>query len=198
MYAIRSYYARLPAGLLPAELAARLASDEHQGHSGVVVLREGTVIGLLLLRDELRADARASLAELQALGIHCLMLTGDNPSAAAAIAGQLGIDFRAGLLPEDKVAAVAELSRNGLAAMVGDGINDAPAMKQARLGIAMGTGTDVAREAADIALTHNRLSELPRLVALARATHGNIRQNIAIAMGLKGLFLVTSLRNNFV
>ncbi len=184
---------RLPAGQLPAALAGRLASDEHEGHSGVAVLRDDNVIGLLLLRDALRPDARASLAELQAQGIRCLMLTGDNPAAAAAIAGQLGIDFRAGLLPQDKVAAIAALNQQGLTAMVGDGINDAPAMKQSRMGIAMGTGTDVAREAADIALTHNRLSELPRLVALARATHGNIRQNIAIALGLKGVFMITTL-----
>ena len=121
------------------------------------------------------------------------MLTGDNPRAAAAIAGELGIDFRAGLLPEDKVAAVTALNQQQPVAMVGDGINDAPAMKAATIGIAMGGGSDVALETADAALTHNRLTGLAAMIRLSRATHANIRQNIALALGLKAVFLVTTL-----
>jgi hypothetical protein len=122
-----------------------------------------------------------------------VILTGDNPRAAAAIAGELGLEFRAGLLPADKVEAVTALNAAAPLAMVGDGINDAPAMKAATIGIAMGSGTDVALETADAALTHNRLTGLAQMISLARATHANIRQNIAIALGLKGIFLVTTL-----
>ncbi|THD39347.1 HAD-IC family P-type ATPase, partial [Pantoea sp. R102] len=136
---------------------------------------------------------RSALAALQALGIRSVMLTGDNPRAAAAIAAELGISYRAGLLPADKVAAVRELGEQQPLAMVGDGINDAPAMKAATLGIAMGSGTDVALEAADAALTQNNLAILPRTVQLARRTRAIIRQNIALALGLKAIFLVTTL-----
>ena len=87
-----------------------------------------------------------------------MILTGDNPRAAAAIAGELGLDFKAGLLPADKVSAVTELNSHAPLAMIGDGINDAPAMKASTIGIAMGSGTDVALETADAALTHNRLT----------------------------------------
>ena len=116
---------------------------------------EAQPLGLLALQDLLREEARSALAAPQALGIRSVMLTGDNPRAAAAIAAELGISFRAGLLPADKVAAVRELGEQQPLAMVGDGINDAPAMKAATLGIAMGSGTDVALEAADAALTQN-------------------------------------------
>jgi Cd2+/Zn2+-exporting ATPase len=134
-----------------------------------------------------------AVAALHHLGVQSVMLTGDNPRAAAAIAQELGMDYRASLLPADKVNAVNELNANAPLAMVGDGINDAPAMKAATIGIAMGSGTDVALETADAALTHNRLTELASMISLARATHNNIRQNITIALGLKGIFLVTTL-----
>ncbi|HED2356238.1 TPA: HAD-IC family P-type ATPase, partial [Serratia marcescens] len=100
---------------------------------------------------------------------------------------------RAGLLPEDKVTAVTELSELRPTAMIGDGINDAPAMKASSIGIAMGSGTDVALETADAALTHNRLVGVAEMIRISRATHANIRQNITIALGLKGVFLITSL-----
>ena len=121
------------------------------------------------------------------------MLTGDNPRSAAAISGKVGMQYKASLLPSDKVSYVQELSQQSHVAMVGDGINDAPAMKTAHVGIAMGGGTDVALETADSALTHNRLTELPAMIELSQATINNIRQNVALALGLKGVFLVTSL-----
>lgn len=121
------------------------------------------------------------------------MLTGDNPLAAKSIAKKIGLDYRAGLLPEDKVNAIITLSKTDHTLMVGDGINDAPAMKAANVGIAMGNGTDVALETADAALTHNRLTGLAEIIMLSRATRANIRQNITIALGLKAIFLVTSL-----
>ncbi|EHC74173.1 Lead, cadmium, zinc and mercury transporting ATPase [Salmonella enterica subsp. enterica serovar Montevideo str. S5-403] len=172
----------------------------------VLVLRNETVLGVLALQDTLRDDARDAIRELHQLGVNGVILTGDNPRAAAAIAGELDLAFKAGLLPEDKVRAVTALNQQAPLAMVGDGINDAPAMKAASIGIAMGSGTDVALETADAALTHNHLrglaqrqtptsifGGLAQMITLARATHANIRQNITIALGLKAIFLVTTL-----
>ena len=184
---------KVPAGLLNDAERKQIEQQEARGQTVVVVLRDNAIIGTLALQDTLRDDAKAAVAELHALGITGVILTGDNPRAAAAIAGELGLEFRAGLLPEDKVSAVRALNEAAPLAIVGDGINDAPAMKAATLGIAMGSGTDVALESADAALTHNRLSGLGQMIRLARATHRNIRQNIAIALGLKGIFLVTTL-----
>lgn len=161
--------------------------------NALLVMRGETLLGILALRDTLRDDARQAVDALHQLGVQGVILTGDNPRAAAAIASELGLEFRAGLLPADKVNAVIALNADAPLAMVGDGINDAPAMKAATIGIAMGSGTDVALETADAALTHNRLTGLAQMISLARATHANIRQNIAIALGLKGIFLVTTL-----
>ena len=166
---------------------------EGEGKTLVVAVRNGTPVGLIAWRDNLRDDTHTAIKDLKAMGIHTVMLTGDNPRAAAAIAGEIDIDYRAGLLPADKVNEVQLANQSAKVAMVGDGINDAPAMKTASIGIAMGGGTDVALETADAALTHNRVSELPVMIALSRATLANIHQNIVIALGLKGVFLVTTL-----
>ncbi|WAH50733.1 Zn(II)/Cd(II)/Pb(II) translocating P-type ATPase ZntA [Pseudescherichia vulneris] len=166
---------------------------EQAGQTVVAVTQDGVAKGILALRDTLRDDAKEAVAALHKLGVQGVILTGDNPRAAAAIAGELGLEFKAGLLPADKVKAVTALNAHTPLAMVGDGINDAPAMKAATIGIAMGSGTDVALETADAALTHSRLSGLAEMISLARATHANIRQNIAIALGLKAVFLVTTL-----
>ena len=166
---------------------------EQTGQTVVTVMQNGVAKGMLALRDTLRDDAKEAVAALHQLGVQGVILTGDNPRAAAAIAGELGLAFKAGLLPADKVSAVTELNAHAPLAMVGDGINDAPAMKASTIGIAMGSGTDVALETADAALTHNRLTGLAQMIALARATRANIRQNIGIALGLKGIFLVTTL-----
>ncbi|MNG68773.1 Lead, cadmium, zinc and mercury-transporting ATPase [compost metagenome] len=185
--------AKLAAGLLSQQGSQQVEQLENAGKTAVVVLEDGVPIGLLALRDTLRSDAKQAIAELKALGINGVMLTGDNPRAAAAIATELGLDYRAGLLPEDKVRAVTELSELRPTAMIGDGINDAPAMKASSIGIAMGSGTDVALETADAALTHNRLVGVAEMIRISRATHANIRQNITIALGLKGVFLITTL-----
>lgn len=166
---------------------------EQTGQTVVTVMQDGVAKGMLALRDTLRDDAKEAVATLHQLGVQGVILTGDNPRAAAAIAGELGLDFKAGLLPADKVSAVTELNSHAPLAMIGDGINDAPAMKASTIGIAMGSGTDVALETADAALTHNRLTGLAQMISLARATRANIRQNISIALGLKGIFLVTTL-----
>ena len=184
---------KLSAESLNAEWQQRITQQEDEGQTVIVVLRQGKLLGTLAMRDTLRSDARVAVSALNALGVKGIMLTGDNPRAAAAIASELGIDYRASLLPADKVNIVNELGKSAPLAMVGDGINDAPAMKAATMGIAMGSGTDVALETADAAITHNRLTELPRMITIARATHATIRQNISIALGLKLVFLVTTL-----
>lgn len=178
---------------LNSEWQGKVEALEAEGKTVVVTLEDSRVIGLTALQDTLRNDATDAMHMLKALNVNAVMLTGDNPRAASAIANQLGMEYRAGLLPEDKVTAVMELNRNHNAMMVGDGINDAPAMKASSIGVAMGSGTDVALETADAALTHNRLTGLAEIIALSRATRKIIRENIAIALGLKGVFLVTSL-----
>ncbi len=179
--------------LLTAEWLAQFDELESSGKTAVAVLENEKFIGVVALRDTLRTDAKQAIDALKKLGIQGVMLTGDNPRAAAAIASELGIDYRTGLLPADKVQAVMALNATHPTVMVGDGINDAPAMKAASIGIAMGSGTDVALETADAALTHNRLTGLAEIILLSRAANANIRQNITIALGLKGIFLVTTL-----
>ncbi|SFU36402.1 zinc/cadmium/mercury/lead-transporting ATPase [Xenorhabdus koppenhoeferi] len=185
--------ARLPENTLSAEWKQRVSELESSGKTAVAVMQDEQFMGLVAMQDTLRQDAIDAIRTLKKQGINAVMLTGDNPRAAAAIASQLEIDYRAGLLPEDKVKAVTELNQKHRTMMVGDGINDAPAMKAASIGVAMGSGTDVALETADAALTHNRLTGLPEIIALSRTTHYNIRQNITIALGLKAIFLITSL-----
>ncbi|WP_345887579.1 zinc/cadmium/mercury/lead-transporting ATPase [Shewanella algae] len=186
---------RLPS--LAPELRQRVTELEQQGQTLVVLCdaEQGLLrpVAIIALRDQLRAEAAEAIAKLRRLGIDSIMLTGDNPRTAKAIAEELAIDWRAGLLPEDKVSEVAALAERRNVAMTGDGINDAPAMKRARIGIAMGGGTDAALETADAALTHNQLGGVAAMIHLARATLSNIRQNIALALGLKAIFLVTSL-----
>ena len=121
------------------------------------------------------------------------MLTGDNPRTAAAIAGALGLDYRAELMPQDKVSAIKTMAAQGGVMMVGDGINDAPALASASVGVAMGSGTDVALETADAAILRNRVTDVAAQIRLARATMANIRQNVTLALGLKAVFLVTTL-----
>ena len=174
--------------LLPA-----IQQLEGQGNTVVVVLKDSILQGIIALGDTLRQDAEATVTALRQQHINSIMLTGDNERAAGAIAGRVGADFRAELLPADKVSAIEALKQKGDIAMVGDGINDAPAFKAAGVGIAMGQGTDVALETADAVLTHERLSTIPGVIQLARATRANIRQNITLALGLKVIFLITTM-----
>ena len=185
---------------LDTDVVSQVEILEGEGKTVVVALElkhqaesAATVIGLIAWQDTLRSDAKLAIERLNDLGIQSIMLTGDNPRSAAAISSKIGMQYKASLLPSDKVTYVEELSKQSHVAMVGDGINDAPAMKTANVGIAMGGGTDVALETADSALTHNRLTELPAMIELSQATMNNIRQNVALALGLKGVFLVTSL-----
>ncbi|HHY02448.1 MAG TPA: HAD-IC family P-type ATPase, partial [Paracoccus sp.] len=182
------------AGVLGVQDQARAAELEAEGSTVVAVYRPDRLIGLIAMRDAPRADAAKAISQLRTMGINAVMLTGDNPRTAATVAGGLGMDYRAGLMPQDKLTAIRDMDRAaGPVMMVGDGINDAPALKQARVGVAMGSGTDVALETADAAILRDRVTDVPALIALARATMGNIRQNVAIALGLKAVFLITTI-----
>ncbi len=179
---------------LSTEQTDRVTSLNGEGKTVSVLLADDQVAGIIALRDEPRADAVEGLKALAAAGIKTVMLTGDNRSTAEAIGRTLGIEPRGELLPQDKQRIVGELQRKGeVVAKVGDGINDAPALAAADVGIAMGGGTDVALETADAAVLHGRVLDIARMVELSKATMGNIRQNVTIALGLKAVFLVTTI-----
>lgn len=176
------------------EVGAQIAELSGMGKTVAVLLAGGTVAGLIAMRDEPRADAAAGLSALRALGAEVVMLTGDNARTAAAIGETLAISVRADLLPQDKMAIIDQLRADGrIVAKVGDGINDAPALAAAHVGIAMGGGTDIALETADAAVLHGRVVDVANMIALSRAAMANIRQNITIALGLKAVFLVTTI-----
>ena len=184
-------------GLCSPEIESWLERWEQEGRTVVIVGSTTQVLGLIGIADQIRPEAPSALQQLRRLGVENLvMLTGDNRGTARAIAERLGIDqYRAELLPVDKVSAVQELVRqSGHVGMVGDGVNDAPAMASANIGIAMGAaGTDAALETADLVLMSDDLNRLPFAIRLSRATLGTIRQNIAVALGLKALFLVLAI-----
>lgn len=172
---------------------ARTSALETEGKSVSVVIVSNKVIGLIALRDEPRADAIEGIKRIMALGLKPIMLTGDNRANAEAVGQILGIDVKAELLPEDKLAVIKDRAIDGGIAKVGDGINDAPALAAATVGIAMGSGTDVALDAADAAVLNNRVSDVATLISLSRQTMSVIRQNVALALGLKAVFLVTTI-----
>lgn len=179
-------------GALSSTAAAQATAMESEGKT-VVVLYTGTALALIGLRDEPRQDAQETIRQLRSLGVTPIILTGDNQRTAAAIAAMLHTDYEAELLPEQKQQTIRELAARGPVMMVGDGINDAPALKQATVGVAIGSGTDVALETADAAILRNCITDIPALIRLARSTMSNIRQNVSIALGLKGVFLVTTI-----
>ncbi|MCO5071521.1 MAG: cadmium-translocating P-type ATPase [Rhizobiaceae bacterium] len=183
--------ARVP---LTAETRERIAALNDAGKTVSVLVAGDTVAGAIAMRDEPRADAADGLKALSDREIGIVMLTGDNSRTARAIGERLGLEVRAQLLPEDKQRIVGELRESGkIVAKVGDGINDAPALAAADVGIAMGGGTDVALETADAAILHGRVTDVANMIDLSNAAMSNIRQNITIALGLKAVFLVTTI-----
>ena len=173
---------------------AQIEALQNEGKTVSVLFDEQSreVLGLVALRDELRDDAVEGIAQLKAMGVRAIMLTGDNRLTAQALASHLDIEWKAELLPEDKLRLLNEMKDKAKIAMIGDGINDAPALATADVGIAMGGGTDVAIETADVALLKSRVTDVAHLVALSRATMSNIHQNVIFALGLKGIFLITT------
>jgi Cd2+/Zn2+-exporting ATPase len=184
-------------GLCSDDLEARLSALEKQGKTVILLAKaEGEVMGLFAVADTVKDTSREAIAELHALGIKTIMLTGDNVHTAKAIAGQVGIDeARGDLLPEDKLKVIeSKLIQDGTVGMVGDGINDAPALARASIGFAMGAaGTGTAIETADVALMDDDLRKLPRFVRLSRQTHALLVQNIVLALGIKAVFLILTL-----
>ena len=165
---------------------------EEEGKTAVAVFRAKTPLGLIAMREEPRDDAKDAVRQLKAMGVGAVILTGDNPRTAAAIAGGLGMEFQADMMPEDKLKFIKTMHDEGGVMMIGEGINDAPALKQANVGVAMGSGTDGALETADAAILRDRVTDIPAVIRLSRAAMANIRQNVTIALGLKAVFLMTS------
>ena len=182
-------------GLSSDEVADAFNRASENGMSSVALADTFGVLAVFVMADEIKADTRSGLAQLKAEGITPWLLTGDNERAAHALAGKLGLEnVNADLLPEAKLARIRELQGQGLTAMVGDGINDAPALAQADIGIAMGVrGTDSAIEAADIAVMDDRISSVATLVRLSRMTHSVLVQNIAFALGIKIIFTILAI-----
>jgi Cd2+/Zn2+-exporting ATPase len=183
-------------GRCSSALEARLDHLERQGKTVVMLVDDTQVLALFIVADTVKDSSRAAIAELHALGIRTLMLTGDNPHTAQAIGDQVGIaEVRGNQLPQDKLAAVAELTdRGNVVGMVGDGINDAPALARADIGFAMGAlGTDTAIETADVALMDDDLHKLAAFVRLSHATHRVLVQNIVLAIGIKVAFLALAI-----
>ena len=150
-----------------------------QGKTPLYFAADGRVLGLIAVADVIKEDSPRAVRELQNMGIHVVMLTGDNERTARAIGAQAGVDeVIAGVLPDGKEQVIRDLQRRGKVAMVGDGINDAPALTRADMGIAIGAGADVAIDAADIVLMKSRLSDVPAAIRLSRATLRNIHENL--------------------
>ena len=186
-------------GQCSAALEALLERHERAGRTVTLLATPDRVIALFAVADTIKPSSREAIASLQALGITPVMLSGDNQATASAVADEAGIaQARGNLLPEDKLAAIKALREElGPVAMAGDGINDAPALAQADIGVAMGAaGTDTAMEAADIVVMNDDLRRIAETVRLSRATHAVLWQNIVLALGIKAVFLVLALYGN--
>ena len=180
-------------GLCSAQIEARPRTTRDPGPHRHLARIAGAVLAIYAVADTIKPGSREALAESHSLGVSSAMLTGDNTATAQTIAKQAGIDdARGNLLPEDKLAAIEDLrKRYGPVAMTGDGINDAPALARADIGIAMGAaGTDIAMEAADVVIMNDDLRRIPEAIRLSRRTHAVFKQNILLALGIKCVFLV--------
>ncbi|MEO6361935.1 MAG: heavy metal translocating P-type ATPase [Caldimonas sp.] len=174
-------------------IEAELAGLEQQGRTVTLLAGASGVLALFAVADTIKESSRQAVAELKALGVTPVMLTGDNAATARTIAAQAGIDdARGDLLPEDKLAVIKDLRTGfGAAGMTGDGINDAPALAEADIGFAMGgAGTDIAMEAADVVVMNDDLRRIPETIRLSRRTHAVLWQNITLALGIKAVFMV--------
>lgn len=167
----------------------------HESDTVVYVARNGKYLGRIVIGDTVKKDSAAAIAELKANGVHTVMLTGDNKATAESVAREVGVDeFRAELMPQDKVSITEKyLGRKNKTAFVGDGINDAPVLMRADVGVAMGgIGSDSAIEAADVVLMHDSLSALPKAKRIAKKTMRIVKENIIFSLGVKAAVLVLS------
>jgi Cd2+/Zn2+-exporting ATPase len=182
-------------GLCSPALEEKLFALEKQGKSVVLLLDSSGPLALFAVADTVKETSREAIRQLHELGVKTLMLTGDNVHTAQAIAAQVGIDeARGDLLPTDKLQAIEDLYKQGhRVGMVGDGINDAPALARAEIGFAMAAaGTDTAIETADVALMDDDLRKIPAFISLSRNTASILKQNIALALVIKAIFLAVT------
>jgi Cd2+/Zn2+-exporting ATPase len=180
-------------GQCDAALEAQLRVHESAGRTVTLLAGATGVLGIFAVADTIKPGAAQAVRELAALGVHPVMLTGDNATTARSIAAQAGIDdARGDLLPTDKLAILEQLQRqHGATAMIGDGINDAPALAQSDLGFAMGAaGTDTAMESADVVIMNDDLQRVAETIRLSRRTSAVLWQNIGLALGIKAVFFV--------
>lgn len=178
------------------DIEARCAEHERQGRSVTLLADDRGVLALFAVADTVKPSSKEAVAELRALGVLPVMLSGDNPTTARAIGAEVGIDeIQAGLLPEDKLGAIHALQqKHGPTAMAGDGINDAPALAKADIGFAMGAaGTDIAMEAADVVVMNDDLRRIAETIRLSRRTHAVLWQNISFAIGIKAVFMALAI-----
>lgn len=183
-------------GIRDETAEAALKMLESEGKTAITIASPSAVLAVIGVADTVRETSRQAIGELHAMGVRTVMLTGDNQQTANMIAKNVGIDdARGSLLPEDKLAAIdAELSAHGTVGMVGDGINDAPALAKSSIGFAMGAaGTDTAIETADVALMDDDLRKIPEFIRLSRKTGAILKQNIVVALGIKAVFMVLAL-----
>ena len=183
-------------GQCSAYLESVLAQHEQAGRTVTVLASAEGVLGVFAVADTIKPGARQAVTALKALGVKPVLLSGDNVAVAQLMAQQAGMDEAQGqLLPQDKLAAIESLRQtHGPVAMVGDGINDAPALARSDIGIAMGAaGTDIAMEAADVVIMNDDLGRIPELIRLSQRTHSVLWQNIALALGIKAVFLILAL-----
>ncbi len=175
---------------VPTELQAAVARSDERGQSAVVVIIDGRAAAVIAMADKVRDSARVAIQQLHALGITPVMITGDAEAVARTVAAELGIErYHARVLPQDKARLVRDLKQEGPTAFVGDGINDAPALLEADLGIAIGAGTNVAIESADLVLVEDDPADVAHALMLARATHRKMIQNLAWATGYNAIAL---------
>ena len=179
------------------QLEAQIEAFEQQGKTVVLFAKDQQVLALVAVADTVKATSAEAIQSLKAMGVKTLMLSGDNPHTVQAIAAQVGMnDAKGNLLPEDKLNLVASYAETSHIGMVGDGINDAPALARANIGFAMGAmGTDVAIETADVALMDDDLRKIPSFIALSTKTHQILVQNISLALITKAVFLILTLLN---
>ncbi|MDE2429076.1 MAG: heavy metal translocating P-type ATPase [Burkholderiales bacterium] len=178
-----------PGSTAQPDFESELQRLEAQANTVMFLCREGRLLGLLAVADQVRSSSREAVAQLHALQVRTVMLTGDNPHTAQAIAAQTGItEIRSHLLPDDKLTAIQEFVQQGVTGMCGDGINDAPALACANIGFAMAAGSDTALETADVALMQNDLRKIPEFIRISRHTSRLLWQNIGFALAIKFLF----------
>jgi Cd2+/Zn2+-exporting ATPase len=185
-------------GQCSSELEAALREQELQGRTLSLFANDSEVLAVFAVADTTKESSRQAIAELKALGVQTVMLTGDNEATAAAIGREVGInEVRANLLPQDKQSWVAQMAEGHVVGMVGDGVNDSPSLAAASIGFSMGAaGTDTAKEAADVLIMNDDLRKVAETIRLSKRTHAILWQNITIALGIKAVFFASAVFGN--